>query len=154
MPSMEQPSGEYGSEQKALEDFKKIILMVAGGAVKMQMDGQLNLKEEQEVLMNVADMLSDVFLAESMLLRVQLLSEMGKNQSQDQYKAMLQVFFHDVTARMHKNATDALASFAEGDLLRTFLMGLKRYTKYPAVNVKAARRRIAQTLISADAYCF
>ncbi len=155
MPSFEKVEGPYAEERRAVADFKKIILMTAGAAAKMQMDGKLNLKEEQEILMNCADMLIDLFLAESMLLRVQKLAERAeKPQPQEVYDAMLQVFLHDVTARMTKNATDALASFAEGDLLRTFLMGLKRFTKYPPVNVKEKRRLIAQTLRKANGWCF
>jgi len=154
MPSMEKLEGAYAEEVKALADFKKIILMVAGGAAKMQMDGKLNLKDEQEILMNCADMLIDLYAAESMLLRVQKLVNLPKEQPQEVYDAMLQVFFHDATARMGKNATDALASFAEGDLLKTFLMGLKRFTKYPAVNVKVKRRTIAEALLKANGWCF
>jgi alkylation response protein AidB-like acyl-CoA dehydrogenase len=155
MPSMERPSGKYGEEQQALKDFKKIILMVAGGAAKMQMDGKLNLKEEQEILMNTADLMIDVFNAESLLLRVEKLNDkLDKKNNQEVYDAMLQVFFADATSRISKNATDAIASFAEGDLLRTFLMGLKRFTKYPAVNVKEKRRLIADTMLEANSYCF
>lgn len=155
MPSFEKLEGPYAEEHRAVADFKKIILMTAGAAAKMQMDGKLNLKEEQEVLINCADMLIDLFLAESMLLRVQKLSERtDKPQPQEVYDAMLQVFLHDVTARMTKNATDALASFAEGDLLKTFLMGLKRFTKYPPVNVKQKRRLIAHALRQANGWCF
>lgn len=154
MPSMEKLEGAYAEETKALSDFKKIILMVAGGAAKMQMDGKLNLKDEQEVLMNCADMLIDLYAAESMLLRVQKLVNMSKEQPQEVYDAMLQVFFHDATARMSKNATDALASFADGDLLKTFLMGLKRFTKYPAVNVKVKRRLVADALLKANGWAF
>ncbi|MCC6282671.1 MAG: acyl-CoA dehydrogenase family protein [Saprospiraceae bacterium] len=154
MPSMEKLEGAYAEETKALADFKKIILMVAGGAAKMQMDGKLNLKDEQEILMNCADMLIDLYAAESMLLRVQKMVDLPKEQPQEVYDAMLQVFFHDATARMGKNATDALASFAEGDLLKTFLMGLKRFTKYPAVNVKVKRRVVAEALLKANGWCF
>jgi len=154
MPSMEKPSGVYGEEESALRDFKKIILMTAGAAAKMQMDGKLNLKEDQEIVMNVADMMIDVFQAESLLLRVQKLSGMETKIEQSVYDAMLRVFFSDVAARIQKNATDALASFAEGDLLRTFVMGLKRFSKYPPANVMAERRKIAATLIAANEYCF
>ncbi|MCS7037301.1 MAG: acyl-CoA dehydrogenase family protein [Saprospiraceae bacterium] len=155
MPSFEKLEGPYAEEKRAVADFKKIILMTAGAAAKMQMDGKLNLKEEQEILINCADMLIDLFLAESMLLRVQKLAERtDKPQPQEVYDAMLQVFLHDVTARMTKNATDALTSFAEGDLLKTFLMGLKRFTKYPPVNVKQKRRLIAQALRQANGWCF
>ena len=155
MPSFDRPSGAYGEEYAALKDFKKIILMVAGAAAKMQMDGKLDLRNEQEILMNVADMLAEVFNSESTLLRVHKLAGMEiKPQSQEVYDAVLHVQFADATARVSKWATDALCSFAEGDMLKTFLMGLKRFTKYPPVNVKSARRSIAKAMIDADGYCF
>lgn len=155
MPSMERLEGEYAEEIKAISDFKKIILMTAGGAAKMQMDGKLNLKDEQEILMNCADMMIDLFAAESMLLRIMKIEQRSDMaQPKAVYEAMLQVFFHDVTARMSKNATDAIASFTEGDLLKTFLMGVKRYTKYPPTNVKTQRRVIAEALREANGWCF
>lgn len=154
MPSFEKIEGEYAEEHKAIADFRKIILMTAGGAAKMQMDGKLNMKEEQELLMNCADMMIDLFAAESMLLRVQKLAGRQKEQPQEVYDAMLQVFFHDATARITKNATDAIASFAEGDLLKTFLMGVKRFAKYPPVNVKEKRRLVAEAVLKANGWCF
>jgi alkylation response protein AidB-like acyl-CoA dehydrogenase len=155
MPSMERLEGPHAEEIKAISDFKKIILMVAGGAAKLQMDGKLNLKEEQEILTNVADMMIDVFAAESILLRSQKLADRtDRPQPMEVYDAMLQVFLHDATARMGKYATDAIASFAEGDLLKTFLMGVKRYTKYPPVNVKEKRRLVADALRKANGWCF
>jgi len=153
MPSLEKPEGPYGAEEKAVADFKKAVLMVAGAAAKMQMDGQLNLKEEQELLMNLSDMLTDLLLAESTLLRVQKLAEMeDKPAEQDIYGAVLRVFFTDANHRMQKNGTDALVSFAEGDLLRTLRMGLKRFTGYEPTNVKADRRQIATMLVEANEY--
>lgn len=155
MPSMERLEGPYAEERKAISDFKKVILMTAGGAAKMQMDGKLNLKDEQELLMNCADMMMDLFAAESMLLRIEKLADRyDRAQPIEIYNAMLQVFLHDATARMAKNATDAIASFAEGDLLKTFLMGVKRYTKYPPVNVKTQRRLVADALCKANGWCF
>lgn len=154
MPGFEKPEGDYAEEKKALKDFKKAILMVAGAAAKLQMDGKLNLKTEQEIVMNIADMMTDALLAESLLLRVEKLSGMAAPAGQEVYDAMLKVFFTDATHHITKNGVDALASFAEGDLLRTMLMGLKRFTKYPPANVKECRRLIAKTLIEADEYCF
>jgi alkylation response protein AidB-like acyl-CoA dehydrogenase len=155
MPSMEQAEGPYGEEERAVRDFKKIVLMVAGAAAKLQMDGKLNLKEEQEIIANVANMMIDVLLAESMLLRVQKLAGMSnKPAAQEVYDAMLRVYLHDATARIQKEGADALASFAEGDLLRTLLMGLKRFSKYPPVNVKNERRKVAAALIAANEWCF
>ncbi|MEN0005899.1 MAG: acyl-CoA dehydrogenase family protein [Bacteroidota bacterium] len=154
MPSFDRPEGPYAEEEKAVKDFKKTVLMVAGAAAKLQMEGELNLKEEQMIVMNIADMMLDTLVAESLLLRVQKLSGMDTKVDQEIYDHILRVFLSDATSRMQKNGRDALASYAEGDLLRTLSMGLKRFTKYPAVNVKVARRAIAQTLIDANAYCF
>lgn len=153
MPSFDRPTGEYAAEYAALKDFKKIILMVAGGAAKMQMDGKINLQTEQEILMNVADMMTDVFNAESTLLRVHKLSERSeKKADQSVYDAIVRVNFTDATARIAKSATDALCGFADGDLLKTFLMGLKRFTKYPPVNTIAERRLIAKHLIAQNEF--
>ncbi len=155
MPSFGRPEGEYADEYAALKDFKKIILMVAGGAAKMQMDGKINLENEQEILMNVADMLAETFNCESTLLRVHKLAGMSNRPlSMEVYDAILKVQFADATARMSKWATDGLCSFAEGDMLKTFLMGLKRFTKYPPVNVKTERRTVADAMIAANEFCF
>jgi alkylation response protein AidB-like acyl-CoA dehydrogenase len=155
MPSMDQTSGDYGHEVEAIKNFKKIALMTAGAAVKMQMDGKLNMKTEQEILMNISDILTDIFTAESTLLRVKKLAGgdfPGEKQSQEVYDAIIKTFINDAQARINKNAADALSSFAEGDLLKTFSMGLKRYTKYPSTNVKENRRIIAKALLSANKY--
>ncbi len=154
MPSLEKLDGNYAEEKKALKDFKKAILMVAGAAVKLQMDGGLNLKEEQEILTNISDMMIDVFLAESTLLRVEKMTEVDTRFDQDVYDAILKVYFTDVTSQINKNATDALVSFAEGDLLKTMLMGLKRFMKYPPSNVKTLRRKIADVMIEANEFPF
>lgn len=156
MPAMDTPEGAYGWEEKAVKEFKKAVLMVAGSAAKLQMDGQLNLKEEQEIIMNIADMMLDTFVAESILLRVKKLHtyEGGQSEKQPQYDAILKIFLHDATARISKNGTDAIASYAKGDLQRTLLMGLKRFTKYPPADVRSLRRVIAQALIESKTYCY
>lgn len=154
MPGYTPLEGAYAEEKKAVKDFKKIILMVAGAAAKMQMDGKVNLKEEQEVLMNVSDLMLDAYLAESLLLRTEKLSGMETAIEQEIYDAILKVFITDASARIQKYASDALVSFAEGDMLRTLLMGLKRFSKYMPANVKQERRKIAAKLITANEYCF
>ena len=154
MPSTAKPDGAYAPEAKAVEDFKKIILMVAGAAAKDQMDGKLNLKTEQMLLLGVADMMIDAFLVESTLLRVRKLAGMPAARKVDQgvYDAMLRVLTSDAQARIEKAAKDALASFAAGDVLRALTMGVKRFTKYPTPNVRDDRRAVADAQLAADAY--
>lgn len=154
MPSLEVPEGDYALETKAVAEFKKIVLMVAGGAAKLQLEGQLQLKEEQEVLIHVADMMTDTYLAESLLLRIKALRGMEAKRPKELYDAVLKVYLHGATQRMQVSATDAIVSFAGGDLQRTFLMGLKRFLKYPPVDVRSERRRIAQALIEERGWCF
>ena len=147
------PAGVYGAEIKAVTDFKKTILMVVGAAVKSQMDGKLDLKEAQEVVMNVSDMLADLLNAESTLLRLQKLRQTGKaTQPQEVLDAVLQVYFHDANARIAKNGLDAVASFTEGDLLDTFVAGIRRFTQYPPRNTAKLRRIVADHCIKANAY--
>lgn len=153
MPSFDSPEGTYGEEYKAVKNFKKLILMVAGAAVKMQMDGGIDLRNEQEILMNVADMMIVAYNSESLLLRVdKMQNNQNKKQSQEVYDAILKTYLFDATAQMEKFAKDALVSFAEGDLLKTMLMGLKRFVKYPPTNVKEHRRLIAKTIIEGNDY--
>jgi len=79
------------------------------------------------------------------------INSMGDN-GQEVFKAMAELFVHDAAERVHRNAKDALMSFAEGDELRMMLMGAKRFTKTGAKNVKDLRRTIAQKLIDDNAY--
>lgn len=145
MPSMEKASGHFGEEQDAVKNMKKILLIVAGAAAKAQMDGALDLKNEQQICMNIADVMMDTFVAESLLLRVQKLNMKGKDATIPTH--ILEVFVHDAMDRLAKHAKDALCSFAEGDALRMMLMGVKRYAKYKNVNVAKARRAIAKPII-------
>ncbi len=152
MPSLTKPEGAFAQEIKSLKDFKKLALMVLGAAAKMQMDGELDLKEEQEILMNGADLLIEIFNAESLLLRMRRLEGTARLADDEVYAAILQTHFHDTNARMAKISTDALASFCSGDLLKTLLLGVKRFASYPVVNVKTARRLIADHLITNNGY--
>lgn len=151
MPMASKAEGAFGVEVDTVKNLKKILLIVAGGAAKAQMDGNLDLKDEQEVTMNIADIMIDVFTCESTLLRVQKLADKGGDVTIQKYK--LEVFLFDAVDRIAKNAKDALCSFADGDPLRMMLLGIKRYAKYKNVNVKAARRAIAKPIIEANEYC-
>lgn len=153
MPKMEQFDGPYASETKALSHFKKMLLMVAGAGAKYQMDGKVDLKNEQEVLMNMANMMIDVFNAESILARLNVIHTMDDNHLNVK-EAVMKLYFHDAQDRLSKNATDALASFASGDELKIMLLGVKRFSKLEPVNVKELRRLIAQSVINNKAYPF
>ena len=141
----------FAKEKKYIGNFKKAVLMVAGAAAQKLM---MELSKEQEVLMNIADMLIDLYVTESLLLRVEKLHSLkGEAASQEQL-AMLRVYIVDAADRINKNGKDAVNSFAEGDELTMMLMGLKRFTKTEPFNTKEARRTVAAKLISENKYCF
>ncbi len=138
----------FAAEAKAIKNAKKAFLLVAGGAVQKLM---AKMKDEQEIIMNAADMLIQIYAAESLLLRVQKITEAGEK-TDAIYTDILKVFINDAMNKINVYGKDALQSFAEGDELRIMMMGLKRFTKYEPVNVKEARRRIAAKILEAGQY--
>lgn len=141
--------GYFESKHKIIANFKKSILLVAGAALQKYMD---KLVDEQEIIMNIADMLNYTYAAESMMLRIEKLSNMYDEEKLSIYKDMLDVYFYDVAPKIHKFGIDAVNSFAEGDEHMGMLMGMKRFTKVPGVKVVAMRRKIANHMIEANKY--
>lgn len=138
-------------EKKLISNFKKAVLLVAGGAVQKLMT---SLSKEQEVLMNIADMAIEIYAAESALLRVEKLVGMRGEEKCKTQLAMMRVYVNEACDKIWVNGKEALNSYAEGDELRMMLMGLKRYTKQEPFNAKAARQLIADTIITENKYCF
>lgn len=147
----QEDDGPFSNEKKYLKNFKKAVLMVAGAAVQKYMT---SLAKEQEILMNIADMIIDIYVAESLQLRVEKLSGIkGMDQVSVQMDIM-KVWINDAADRINKSGKDAIQAFAEGDELRMMLMGLKRFTKTESFNAKDARRRVAEKMIAEGRYCF
>lgn len=141
----------FAAETKAITNMKKAILMVAGAAVQKLM---MKLDREQEILMNIADMAIETFVAESSLLRVmKMTNTLGEAGVADQVD-ILRIYLNEAADAVALNGKEAINSFAEGDEQRMMLMGLKRFTKLAPYNTKEARRRIAARLIEANHYCF
>lgn len=141
----------FSEQKKYILNFKKAILMVAGAAVQKLM---MNIDKEQEILMHIADMAIDTFLAESCLLRLIKLTEKNGEANVAVLKDIVDCFIYDAADRMNKNGKDALNAFAEGDELRIMHIGLKRFTKVQPYNSKAAKRRIADKMIADKRYAF
>jgi len=141
----------FASERKLIANLKKAILLTAGAAVQKLM---MKIENEQEVLMNIADMAIETYNAESTLLRVmKMVEKQGEAASQLQLD-MMRTYLYDAADNVNKSGKDAINSFAEGDEQRMILMGLKRFTKAEPFNSKEARRRIADKLIAEGRYCF
>lgn len=133
----------FAKEFKAVANFKKAIMMTAGAAVQKLM---MKIEQEQEILMNIADMAIQTFNAESALLRAaKLVTERGEDACKFELDIM-HTYLYDAADRINKFGKDAINAFADGDEHRMMLLGLKRFTKVDPFNSKEARRRIVEKL--------
>ncbi len=147
----DQDDAPFAKEHKAIANFKKCILMVAGAAVQKLM---MTLSKEQEILMNIADMSIITYHAESALLRLEKLSKTKSEAELAVQTAIVKTYIYDAADAINKAGKDALNSFADGDELRMMHIGLKRFTKVDPYNTKEARRTICAQLVADDGYKF
>lgn len=141
----------FAKEKKVLRNLKKAGLMVSGAAVQKFM---MKLSDEQEILMNLADMLIEGYVAESTLLRVEKLISLRGEKACEVEKEMAMIYLHYAVEKAASAGRSAITSFAEGDEQRLMLMGLKRFTKVEPHNLKEARRKIANHCIDKKEYPF
>jgi len=144
-PSMPEPLGDAPLEQelRTVTAMKKAALMVLGTA--MQTYGE-KLADQQEILSLAADIIIDVYAAESAVLRA--------HAGGDLHTAAAEVVVNDASGRVEIAARNALAGMAEGDTLRTLLAALRRTLKPSPVNAVALRQRIADAVIDRKGYPF
>ena len=142
--------GALDEELRAVSAFKKVALMVLGTA--MQTYGQ-KLTDEQEVLGYAADIIIDIFAAESAVLRARG-AIAARHALTDLHETAARAFVNDAAQRIEAAAKSSLAAMAEGDTLRTLLAALRRVLKVAPVNTVALRRQLADAAISRAGYIF
>jgi len=141
--------GPFFAEKKAIVNAKKAILLAAGAAAQKYM---MELEKQQEILMNLADMVIDVFTAESAILRTEKMINLHGEASAELQVLMSKTYLSDALERVHMSGKHAICGFAEGDELRMMLIGVRRFTKYEPFNTIAARQAVADKMIEANKY--
>jgi alkylation response protein AidB-like acyl-CoA dehydrogenase len=144
-PADDQPLAD---ERRAIESFKKTALMVFG--IAMQTYGT-KLSDQQEILTAIADILIDVYSAESALLRAAA-AQSGPRASLHADAA--RTFLNDAAGRIEIAARQALAAMTGGDTLRTMLAGLRRLSKFVPFDTVTLRRRLADEAVARGGYIF
>lgn len=147
----EEDDAAFAAEKKILANLKKAGLLVAGAAVQKLM---MSLAKEQEILMDIADIIGYVYVAESVLLRAEKLYHTKGEEAAALATDMARVYLYSTIDKVYIAAKEALYSFGEGDELNMMLVGIRRFTKANPFNVKEARQRIARKLIEENKYCF
>ncbi len=152
MPAKVSPTSElFAVEKELIGRLKKAILMIAGKAAQ---DLGMGFKDEQELLMLIADMVIELYVGESALLRTEkLISKKGAEACQSQI-AMTRLYLSGVADKIYLSGKEAIANFAKEDDQKILFMGLKRFTKATLINTKALRRQIADILIENESYPF
>jgi len=154
IPSFDAPDFTtlFAQEKDLIARLKKAFLMVAGSAVKKFGTA---LEEQQQVLMAAADILIEIYMAESTLLRTEKNVNRFGEQQQGAQIAMTQLYLYEAVDKVVQKGKEAIVSFTEGDEQRMMLMGLKRFTKYAKQpNVGALRTIIADNLAREKRYYF
>jgi hypothetical protein len=151
MPSFDTDETLLSAEMKLAQNSKKVALMTLGTAAQKYMMG---LADQQEILMGVADIITDAFAMESAILRTRKLAASQGEQAAERFADMTRVFCNDAVERIEAHAKNTLAAMAEGDELRTLLAALRRFTRMTPINTVAARQRIANMMIEANKYVY
>ena len=134
-----------------VRNFKKVILLIIHGASKRF---EKNLIHEQEILNNLADMMMETYVSESAILRVQKIEKLKGAAHAAIYKDIMDVNIYDCSDKVRKAANDAVHSFAEPEAAKEIVEAVNKLTRVCGVNVKDARRRIADKLIADNRYEF
>ena len=154
IPSFETPdySELFAEEKEMIGKLKKAFLMVAGAAV--QKYGP-DLDAHQQLLIAAADILIEIYMAESTLLRTEKLAKkQGEAVVQEQI-AMAKLYLYKAVDVVTQKGKESVISFAEGDEQRMMLMGLRRFTKYTNMpNIIGLREVITTKLVAENNYCF
>tara|TARA_B100000497_G_scaffold11862_1_gene13461 strand:+ start:3584 stop:5392 length:1809 start_codon:yes stop_codon:yes gene_type:complete len=154
IPSFESPdySALFSEEKEMVKKLKKIFLMVAGGAV--QKYGP-QLEEHQQLLIAAADILIEIYMAESAILRTEKNVKRTSQEEQSAQIAMAKLYLYHAVDIVEEKGKESIISFAEGDQQRIMLMGLKRFTKYTNYpDIVDLRIEIAEKVKEENSYCF
>ncbi|PCK20087.1 acyl-CoA dehydrogenase [Bacillus pumilus] len=146
----EEPGDQPLDQEKyLLAHAKKIALMVAGMAA---MKYGKALEKEQEILVNIADIVNEMFAAESAILRTEKAIAATGAEKNAQKLAYTQIFTQEAFLKIEAHAKESLIAMEEGDSLRMSLSALRKLTRFTPVNVIAKKREVAKRIFEAEKY--
>ena len=152
IPKTELSNAFFAEEKSLLQNLKKAMLMITGAAV--QTFGP-KFDKEQQIILALSDILIEIYMIESAILRTEKNCERYGLDSQKNQIDMTQLYLFDAIEKINSKGKEAIVSFAEGAQMKGMIAGLKQYTKYQNYpNVVALRRNIAATLIEENKYPF
>lgn len=151
MMMMPEQVGDAPLEQEKylVRNMKKVTLLVAGTA--LQTYGK-KFENEQELLANVADLVSNVYAAESCVLRTEKAINKDGAEKHNQKLLYTQIFTQEAFNQCEQIAKESLAACLEGDQLQMTLSALRKLARHTPTNVIAKKREAADRIIEAERY--
>lgn len=145
---------EIGAEALAQEKYlvknaKKIALLAAGLAAQTY---GAKIEQEQEVLVNIADIVSNVFAMESAVLRTEKAIAASGEEKAQQKLLYTQIYCQEAFDKIEKDAKETLLAAVEGDNQRMMLSALRKLTRSTPYNVIAKKREAAVKLVEVEKY--
>jgi len=147
----EAPTGAWADEERVAAGAKKTFLLAAAAAVQKYRE---QLAEQQEVVGALANIVMETYAMESSLRRAQKAAAQRGEAASAAMADAARAFIYDATDRVEKEARTALGAVVEGDMLRTQLAVLRRFTKREPVDTVSLRRRVAAAVQAGDRYPF
>ena len=141
----------FAAEKALIASLKQAFLVLAGSGVQKFMD---TIKDEQEILLAVADLAINIFAIESAVLRAEKILPKLSESKKASVSAAVKVFTFNGTEKAASAARRAAYYIEEGDTLTMLLAGIRRFTKYDATGLLKAKRQLAAASIEAEKYIF
>jgi len=146
----EEISDEPLAQEKYLvKNAKKIGVLVAGAAAQRFMT---KLDQEQEVLVNIANIANQLFAMESAVIRTQKAIERDGVEKANQKILYTQIFCQEAFQIIENEAKEVLLAAVEGDAARMTLSALRKLTRNNPYNLIPKKREAAAKLIEAEKY--
>ncbi|MEO0470003.1 MAG: acyl-CoA dehydrogenase family protein [Bacteroidota bacterium] len=150
LPEQENPYTDPLADEKwALSRLKKAFLMLAGGAVQKLMH---KLKEEQEILLRASDIMNQIYMLESALLKTEQMMQRKGEEACETERKLCQLFLHEAVGVIEASGKEIIYAIGSEAEIPLLLAGLRRFTKVKPLNLKALRRDIAVGIVAEDGF--
>jgi butyryl-CoA dehydrogenase len=152
-PSLDEPDAAlpFAAEKATLANLKRAFLALSGAAVQRFAE---RLKDEQEVLLALADVAIQIFAIESAVLRAERTAGALLEATRADVAAAVKVHTFAGVEKVATAARRAAFYVAEGDTLAVLLGGVRRFTRYDATGLLEAKRRLADAALERERYPF
>jgi alkylation response protein AidB-like acyl-CoA dehydrogenase len=141
----------FAAEKALIKNLKTLFLILSGVGVQKFMD---KIAEEQEILMAAADIAIQIFALESTVLRAEKHFSGASETRQELLRAAVKVFAFNATEVAGSAARKGAFYIEEGDTLTMILSGIRRFAKYDATGLLAAKRLLSGAACEEEKYIF